>query len=542
MHVTSGTGGTLTPQAAHLETHEECSCPMSEQLQDDSVRQALSSAVASHGISVLSDPQALGDVAGRLMPGMPHARNLLVTAAGANIAPSLLQHLQQHADPAAAIQQAAHELAQRTGLDLASCQWITSAFARALGYPVGAAATQPLPPSEPGFQQPGAPQPGAQQPAYGAPQPGYGTQQYGYGTQQAGYEVQQPGYEVQQPGYEVQQPGYGAQQQSGYGYQQPGYGYQQPAQPSGYQQPAQPSGYQQPAQPSGYQQPEPGGQQPGYGFAPPDAQQPAGQQSGYGYQQPGYQQTAQPSGYQQPGGWPAPPAGMGYQRRSGSRGRTALVSVAVVVVLLLAYVGIAAGTHLFPFARHTTPPSAATSHGKPRPPSAGTSPSEPAGMADLTQLLPSVLDDPSIQCTTLTPPYHWTMTGVVGALACNQVPGLTSGAVYAYQLDSAAHYQAAWAAYNNWWGFDGADAGSSCPPPNATSQATQGYYNQFYPQRAGQVLECEEVSGNEPAYTWTMPSENTFVVAQGAPNSTFAALDSWWTHSATPAAAPTPAP
>lgn len=483
---------------------------MSEQLQDDAIRQALSSVVASHGISILSDPKALGDVAGRLLPGMPHARNLLVAAAGANIASSLLQHLQQRSDPAAAVQQAARELAQRTALDPASCQWITSAFAQALGYPAGPAAGQAFSSSQPGFQQPGA-----QQPAYGPPQSGYGMQQPA--DPQAGYGYQQP-----------------ADPQAGYGYQQPGYGYQQPAdQQPGY-------GYQQQAQPSGYQQPA--AQQPDYGYPAPDTQPLPGQQSGYGYQQPGYDQSAaqQPGyGFQQPGGFPGPPAsGMGYQGRSGSRSRTGLIAVVAVVVLVLAYVGVAAGTHLFPFARsHPNSPSGVAASRNPRP---STSPSSnlPAGLVSLTQLLPAAIDDPSIQCSTLNPPYHWSMTGVAGALACDQVPGLTNGAIYAYQLDSASDYQAAWQAYNKWWGFDGADAGSSCPPPNTTSQATQSYSNKFYSQRTGQVVECEEVSGNEPAYTWTIPSENAFIVAQGAPGSAFSALASWWTSNETPAAAP----
>lgn len=472
---------------------------MSEQLQDDAVRQALSSVVASHGISILSDPKALGDAAGRLLPGLPQARNLLVAAAGASIASSLLQYLQQRSDPGAAVQQAAREMAQRTALDPASCQWITSAFAQALGYPVGPAAGQAFPPSQPGFQQP----------PYSAPPSGYGYQQPA--GQQSGYGYQQP-----------------ADQQSAYGYQQPGYGYQQPAdqQPGyGYQQP-QPSDYQQPAAP-----------QPGYGYSAPDTQPP-----GPEYQQPGYGQPAaqQPGyGYQPPGGFQGPPAsGTGYQRRSGSGGRTALIAVGAVVVLVLAYVGVAAGTHLFPFARpHTNPPSGVA--GSPNPqPSTSPSSSLPAGLVSLTQLLPAAIDDPSIQCSTLTPPYHWSMTGVAGALACDQVPGLTNGAIYAYQLDSASDYQAAWQAYNTWWGFDGADAGSSCPPPNATSQATQGYSNKYFPQRSGQVLECEEVSGNEPAYTWTIPSENTFIVAQGAPGSTFTTLASWWSSNETPTAAP----
>jgi hypothetical protein len=60
------------------------------------------------------------------------------------------------------------------------------------------------------------------------------------------------------------------------------------------------------------------------------------------------------------------------------------------------------------------------------------------------------------------------------------------------------------------------------------------------------VIECEWVGTgsiqNEPAYTWTFPTENAFIVGQGAANSTFSALDTWWTNNSQPLTAPSPAP
>jgi hypothetical protein len=45
----------------------------------------------------------------------------------------------------------------------------------------------------------------------------------------------------------------------------------------------------------------------------------------------------------------------------------------------------------------------------------------------------------------------------------------------------------------------------------------------------------------EPTYTWAYPSENTFIIAEGAAgSSSFAALDKWWIHNAEPMSAPTP--
>jgi len=240
--------------------------------------------------------------------------------------------------------------------------------------------------------------------------------------------------------------------------------------------------------------------------------------------------------------------GYGPPRRSGTGGRVILIVAVAVVVALGGYVGAAAATHLFPFARSDAAPKPPiTTHPTHHPPAPTVTPSPvasspvlPAGKADLTQLLPGVLDDPASQCSPVTPPYKWSMSGVVQALQCNQVPGLSGGAVYAFQLDSASNYLNAWGNYNQWWGFDGSAAGTSCPPANVAGEGTVSWNGHFFPQADGQVLECEEVSGDQPAYTWTIPSEYAFIVAQGAPGSSFAALQTWWTHDASPNSSPSP--
>jgi hypothetical protein len=360
----------------------------------------------------------------------------------------------------------------------------------------------------------------------------------------------------------MQQPGVRTPTVQPQGFQQPGV--QQPGmQPQGFQQ----QGYQQ----AGYQQPgvqSPGAQPPG--VQQPGAQQQAYQQPGFqqqAYQQPGYQQPAtQVPGIQQPaaqpGGWwqvppgPVPPGpgqvpGYGPPRRSGTRGRVLLIVGVAVIVVLGGYVGAAAATHLFPFHRSTAAPlprptirvthHPATPSPTPTPTPTSTVAALPAGKDTLTELLPGVLDDPASQCSPILPPYHWAMSGVVQALQCNQVPGLHNGTVFAFQLDSASNYLSAWGNYNQWWGFNGSAAGTSCPPSSATGEGTVSWSGHFFPQHDGQVLECEEVSGNQPAYTWTIPSEFTFIAAQGAPGTSFSSLQTWWTQDAGPNTAPTPA-
>jgi len=455
---------------------------MSHQPLDDGglARQALSSAVASHGISVLSDPKALGDAAARLLPGSPRERSLLVAAADAGVASLLRRHLQQqHVDPATAVQLAARELAERTALEASACTWVTAEFARALGYPEGQAATQSPAPSAPSWgvpQQPGA---------------GYPPTQVAYGAAGAA------------------PPGAPAPP----GFQPPG------GPPPGFQPPGGP--------PPGFQ--APGGQAPG--FQAPGGQAPGGQAPGWWQAPPG-----------QVPPWPGPPAPARSPRRPGWPKSVAVVAAAVAVAALAGYVATAAAAHLFPFARTTASPAPVAhgaAHPSPRPSSAA---APPAGVAGLVQLLPGVLDDPQSQCSALNPPYHWSMSGIVQALQCLQVPGLPNGAVYAFQLDNASDYATAWLNYNQWWGFNGSDAGTTCPPPDVSGEGTEGYDNHFFPQTNGQVLECGEASGHRPAYTWTMPTEYTFIVAQAAPGTSFATLDSWWTENAVPAAAPTPPP
>jgi hypothetical protein len=249
-------------------------------LDDDGlIRQALNAAVASNGISVLSDPQALGEVAARLWPGSPLGRNLLAAAAGADVASLLRQHLQQqHVDPATGVQLVAGELARQTAIAPAACEWVTAEFARALGY-----LAEPSPPM---------------------------------------------------------------------------------------------------AQP-----------------ATPPAAASAGVWPG----------TA-PAG-------PAPGGG------SGKQLRTAALAVAAVAVILAAYAGIAAGTHLFPFARSSSaPPGGLVTHRK-KPHHQDLAPPTP-GVISLTNLLPVGIDDPATECQAASAPYPWDMTGVVQATACGTVPGL----------------------------------------------------------------------------------------------------------------------
>jgi len=262
-------------------------------------------------------------------------------------------------------------------------------------------------------------------------------------------------------------------------------------------------------------------------------------------------------------GWPSPPGGMPagglpppggmpagggpYRPAKPPRNRRGLLIAALsgVGVLVLYFAIIAPVASLFPFGGGSATPTASPSASAPV--SLGPAPTpSPAGalapgVASLTELLPADIDQPDTECQAMKPPYHWANPGLVQALSCND-PGLSGGTVYAYQLDSAADFAAAFQNFNKWWGFDFTTAGTNCPPA-AGQQGTVGWNDKFFPQRPNQSLECSMVgSGSSagPAYAYAYPTEDAFILAQAKPGTTFKDLDTWWTNNAGPAVSPTP--
>jgi hypothetical protein len=246
------------------------------------------------------------------------------------------------------------------------------------------------------------------------------------------------------------------------------------------------------------------------------------------------------------GGSDVPPAA---PRRSSRGPVITAIAVAVVVVL---YIVIAAVAHVAPFAKskpHSRPIAAPSLTHKPRPhpvtSSASPTPTLAAGVATLTQLLPGDMADTSTECTASPGPYRWNMPGLVQALNCTD-PSLSGGSIYAFQMNSSASYLTTWQSFNKWWGLDVSTAQTSCPP-QGTSTSAQGitdWNNKYFPQMNGQALECSWVGSNDnynqPAYVYSYPTEDAFIEAVGAPDSSFSALDNWWTNNAVPAASPRP--
>jgi hypothetical protein len=491
--------------------------------------EALGSVANDYGQRVLSDPRMIGNLVTDLLPDLPRERSLLVTGAEADIAGELTQHVQeQHLDPNTAVQLVARSLVDRRSLDPAASMWVTSEYAQALGYPVQSSQAPP-PPGPGGLNPP---------PVVGPAPPQTVTS---YAPYAAPNQPTNP--PPADPTFIPSGGGYGGAPAGG------GFGGAQPPPGGGYGGAPAGGGF-------GGQQPPPGG---GFGGAPAGGAY-GGQQpppGGYGGAQPppppaGYGGFSNPS----PAGGvgtptPTPPIwgpGGGGQPPTKRRSNKGLLyggggaAVVVILVIVLAVSGV--------FSGKTTPTPTPT----PKPPTthpASPNPTTPppttgTGLASLTSLLPSDIDDPTTQCKAQSPPYNWKMPGLVQALTCTD-PGLPNGYVYAYQVKTAADYLTSFTNYNKWWGFDTSKAGANCPPGNSTSaQGTTAWHDNFFPVRAGQVLECEWVGTgstlNEPAYTWSFPTENAFIVGQGAANSSFSALDTWWTNNSTPLSSPSPAP
>jgi hypothetical protein len=417
-------------------------------------RDALSSVVADFGPRVLSDPRMLGSRMSDLLPDLPKERQLLITAAEADVAGELARHVQeQHLDPKTAVQLVAGSLTDRKSIDPVSSMWVATQYARALGYPV---------------------QPGAMPPPQPTPPPQPQPQPFGQDT-------------VTTYGY--QDPTIGAA--GGYG------GYAQPQPPSG-----------------------------GDGYYP---QQPVG----------GH---APPAGAPQQGTppWTTPPPS-----KPRNRGLIYGLSAAAAVVI---FVAVGFGTHWFgpgpkpkPTPPPTTPPISSTS---PVPTHTGLSLA--AGIAPLVQLLPS--DVNPANCHVIKQKAGWGTPGLVESLNCYD-SALPNGRIYAYQFDSSTDYKASWSDFNTWWPFK-PPSGSGCPPSSGDTQGTTPWYdtgssgNGFYPATSGQTLECGFLgtNGNQPAYAWSFPTEDAYIVALGNPNMSLSALQTWWGGNADPNTSPSPSP
>ena len=188
-----------------------------------------------------------------------------------------------------------------------------------------------------------------------------------------------------------------------------------------------------------------------------------------------------------------------------------LAIVAVVVILLL---GATAAAHVFPFS--------------PSPHGPGNSAQNHSLTQNLIQLMPGDLPRNPQKCHNAALSGPWAMRGLLLELQCT-VPEL-SGTVYAYQLDNAADYEAAWQNFNQWWGFQPAHAGKGCPPKGA-SQGIDTSTGSELPQASLPVTECGMQTPSPgktvPAYAWGWPSLHAFVLARTAPDSSFEALHSW---------------
>jgi hypothetical protein len=192
--------------------------------------------------------------------------------------------------------------------------------------------------------------------------------------------------------------------------------------------------------------------------------------------------------------------------RAGPRIKRRALGIAAVAMVLAGYLAVAAATRVFPF-----------------------SPSPAVGLPQgLMRLLPAHLENNQQDCHNATPPGQWTMPGAIQTVRCTD-SSLAGGNVYAFQLDSPADFQTAWQNFNQWWGFLPASAGKKCPPAG-TSQGIVASGSTLLPLANRQLTECAmmpSAGSRAPAFAWSFPTNDAFVIAAGEPGSSFSALASW---------------
>jgi len=153
---------------------------------------------------------------------------------------------------------------------------------------------------------------------------------------------------------------------------------------------------------------------------------------------------------------------------------------------------------------------------------------------NLIKLIPGGVALRPQECQSVAPSNPWTMRGLLMELRCD-VPELSGGNVYAYQLDNVTEYNTTWNNFNQWWGFLPSLAGTMCPPKDGKNGIVTWTTGDL-PPGSRPVQECgiQKSSRGDtvPAYVWGYPSIGAFVLAQGAPGSSFAALHSWVTGKA----------
>jgi len=161
----------------------------------------------------------------------------------------------------------------------------------------------------------------------------------------------------------------------------------------------------------------------------------------------------------------------------------------------------------------------------------------------LIQLLPGDLPQDPHECGTASPPSEWKAPGLTLMVHCTDA-GLPGGSIYAYQMDNSTDSHAAWDNFNAWWGFLPQSAASTCPP-KVGDQGIQ-HINSNLPRGDQQTLECGTQNANGhsvPAMALSYPANNAaFVVAQGAPGTSLAALVTWWNTYQPPSSSPSPKP
>lgn len=517
---------------------------MSEAVDRDpagAIASGLAAAVGAHGPAVLSDPGSLENEMGSTGSGLPVEWGLVMSAADVDVAGMVTSHVRANVDVATAVRLAAQSLSALRPVEPDESMWVATAFAHALGYEPDAPRTMPAPPAAPppppaapppapapAASAPAAPPPApmpaaapAPPPAPPAPAPAAAAPAPEAAPPAPAAPALQPAAAAPPEPAPAAPPAGGplpSWTQAVAGEQAQAKRQVEERRIAERQRPPTPprqvlASAAPPAGPPGLPPASP---------APAGASLPSGGDDYDPYQAEPVQQRM-PSRRQRrsrAGGWAAGSRPAGFPRgwRHSAVFRTLALAVVVLVVFLILH------------ALKLGPSLSGSSNG-------------PAH--SLSQLMPDQSSSDAAGSLTLSkcsavPVAPSGLTGVSSSFACTDVPGHTGWELFAFQFSSPGDYQTSLAAYNRDQGFVLSSAGTSCPAP-ASQQGQASWSSRSYPTRAQQVVECFSVvrSGSskvQPAYLWTLPSEDAFFEMVASPSSSAQQLASWWSRDGAPAA------
>jgi hypothetical protein len=483
------------------------------------VADALAAAAYYHGVSILSNANALASVLGELAGERPVETRLVVNAAEVDIAAMINGHVSQNLDLDSAVRLSANTLSTLRPLDPDACVWAAWQFARAMGYEVDEPEAEGAEGEDEVAEEAAAAMPVASALPFGQP---FETG----GVPAAPIVAPEPVQETYaSPETDPLSASFASSQAGGAGE-------------------AGEAGSVTGTATADHSTAE----------APPAADMPswiglvAGEKAESAkraserppptYSMPRVGPSTPPvdySSYEEEESEPERPVAVQEEKHS-RLGRFALWAVVGVVI----YFAIALFAKLPPFKASSTngnlgrPPTIGQGTGtgtQPDTTTQTTTATAVTGQLSLQQLMPDQsggLSPSSCSSVSQTPTGF---TGISSSLQCSSLPGESGWTLYGFKFSGPATYATSLQEFNFDVDFIPGAAGATCPAPESEEGVTP-WATGSYPTRRDQYLEClwsaNTAGSYVDTYLWTLPTQRTFFVLTAKPSASGTAVQQWW--------------